>query len=81
MKIGEYVTTQEISNQSACRWVVLVDIKEGVYNSVEGGIIRYISDTKRDAGHIAAQLNLSGTEAVLICGALESLSVGGVFVE
>jgi len=81
MKIGDYVTVQEIADQSIYRWVVLVDIKEGIYNGVEGGTIHYIADTKRDAGYVAAQLNLSGTEAYLTSGALEELSVGGVFVE
>ena len=81
MKIGDYVTTQEIANQSICRWVVLVEMVDDIYGGVEGGIINYIADTKREAGSIAASLNLSGTEAVLVCGALESLSIGGVFVK
>ena len=77
MKIGDYVTVEEIMNQSECRWVVLVDLKEGVYDSVEGGIIKFIESTKTEAGDKAAELNLSGTEAFLVCGALEALSVGG----
>ena len=75
MKIGDYVTTQQIADQSVCRWVVLVDIKDGIYGGVEGGIIKYIEDTKTKAGDKAAELNLSGIEAYLLCGALEPLSV------
>ena len=81
MKIGDYVTVDEIKNQSICRWIVLVDIKEGNYGGVEGGIVKYISDTKKEAGTVAAKLNLSDIEAFLTCGAIEPLSVGGVFVE
>ena len=36
---------------------------------------------KQKPGNKAAELNLSGIEAYLLCGALEPLSVGGVFVE
>jgi len=81
MKIGDYVTTQEIHDQSECRWVVLVNLVDDAYGGVDGGIIEHISHTKTEAGKIAAKLNQSGTEAVIICGAFESLSVGGVFVE
>ena len=81
MKIGDYVTLDEIKHQNVCRWIVLVDIKEGIYGGVEGGIIRHIAETKREAGRIAAKLDLSGTETYLTCGAIEPLSVGGVFVE
>ena len=81
MKIGDYVTVNEIKNQSICRWIVLVDLKEGFYGGVKGGIIKYIEDTKTKAGDKMAELNLKGIEAYLTCGALEPLSVGGVFVE
>jgi len=81
MKIGDYVTVDEIKRQSVYRWIVLVDMKEGNYGGVEGGIIKYIADTKRDAGSVAAKLDLSGMETYLTCGAIEPLSVGGVFVE
>ena len=81
MKIGDYITIDEIKSQSVYRWIVLVDLKEGNYGGVAGGIIKYIADTKREAGSIAANLNLDGTEAYLTCGAFEPLSVGGVFVE
>lgn len=81
MKIGEYVTDAEIMNQSACRWVVLVDLKFDDDGELDGGIIKYITDTKKEAGDKAAELNLSGTTAFVTSGALEPLSVGGVFVE
>jgi len=81
MKIGDYITVQEIADQSAYRWIVLVDLIEGMYSGVKGGTIKYIADTKREAGNVAAELNLGGTEAYLVCGALEPLSVGGLFVE
>jgi hypothetical protein len=81
MKVGDYVTVDEIKSQSICRWIVLTDIKEGNYGSVEGGVIRFIENTKANAGNKAAELDLKGTETFLTCGALESLSVGGVFAE
>ena len=81
MKIGDYITINEIKSQSICHWVVLVDIKESLYGGVEGGIIKYIEDTKTKAGDKAAELNLNGVDAYLTCGALEPVSVGGVFVE
>ena len=81
MKIGDYITVEEIKNQSIYRWLVLVDLKEGIYGGVEGGTIRYVEDTKTKAGNKAAELNLKGIDAYLTCGALEPLSIGGVFVE
>ena len=81
MKIGDYVTTQEIADQSAYRWVVLSDFVYGKYGSVIGGTIRYIADTKTEAGNKEFELSADGVETILICGALETLSVGGVFVE
>ena len=80
MKIGNYITTQEIADQSEYRWVVLGDLQEGEYGIV-GGTIRYIGDTKTEAGDAAYELEKSGEMALLVCGALEPLSVGGVFVE
>jgi len=81
MKIGDYVTVDEIKQQSVYRWIVLADLTEGNYGGVEGGIIKHIANTKREAGSVAAKLDLSGTETLLTCGALEPLSVGGVLVE
>jgi hypothetical protein len=81
MKIGDYVTIDEIKNQSVCRWIVLVDLEDDIYGGVEGGVIKYIENTKIKAGDKTAELNLSGIDAYLTCGALEPLSVGGVFVE
>ena len=81
MNIGDYVTIDEIKNQDVCRWIVLTDLEDDIYGGVEGGTIRHISNTKREAGDIAAEFNLSGVEAFLTCGAFETLSVGGVFVE
>jgi len=84
MKIGEYITVQEIMDQSECRWVVLSDltfVDYGDYEGEEGGIIRCIADTKREAGKIDIALNRDGVDTLLVCGAIEPLSVGGVFVE
>jgi hypothetical protein len=82
MKIGEYITIDEIKNQSICRWVVLVDLDfSAQFGGLEGGIVKFIEDTKTEAGNKAAELNLNGTDATIICGALEDLSVGGVFVK
>ena len=81
MKIGDYVTTQQIADQSIYRWVVLVDLDFTLNGAPKGGIIKYIADTKNEAGQVWADLNLQGVETLLTCGALEPLSVGGVFVE
>jgi len=81
MKIGDYVTVQEIMEQSACRWVVLSDLLIADDYDVEGGVVRFIEDTKIKAGKNAAQLELNGTPTLLVSGTWESLCVGGVFVE
>ena len=81
MKIGDYVTVQEIADQSEYRWVVLTDFEFGEFDSIEGGIVRCIENTNAKAGDVAAELELSGIDTLLVCGALEPLSVGGVLVE
>ena len=81
MKIGDYVTVDEVMNQSECRWVVLVDLTFDNEGDIEGGTISFIADTKVEAGKVAAKLNTSGTEAFLMSGTWETLCVGGVFVE
>jgi len=81
MKIGDYVTTQEVANQSVCRWVVLGDLREGKYGGVCGGVIRHICDTSTEAGDVAYELEKSGEMMLVARGAIEPLSVGGVFVE
>ena len=84
MKIGGYVTVQEIVDQSEYRWVVLSDFEYrdyGGFEDIEGGIIRCIADTKREASKVSVKLHLGGTETLLMSGAIEPLSVGGVFVE
>ena len=84
MKIGDYVAIQEIKDQSEARWVVLTDLEfrqyDG-YDSLESGIVRYIADTKREAGDAICEIEEDGTEAYLLCGALEDLCIGGVIVE
>ena len=81
MKVGDYITVQKIVNQSVCRWVVLIDLKDDIYGGVEGGIIKHIADTKREAGDISAELTLNGADTYLVCGAIQPLCVGGVFAE
>jgi len=56
MKIGDYVTIQEIKNQSVARWVVLTDLVEGKYGGSVGGVIKFIADTKSEAGDVWADL-------------------------
>ena len=80
MKIGDYVTVQEIKNQSECRWVVLSDLVAGKYGGLTGGIIRFIGDNE-DAVNAICGIEADGTNALLVCGALEPLCVGSVFVE
>ena len=80
MKIGDYVTVQQIADQSECRWVVLTDLVAGKYGGTTAGVIRFIGDNEA-AGDVAADFNLNGTDALLVCGALEPLCVGGIFVE
>jgi hypothetical protein len=84
VNIGDCVTVQSIKDQSECRWVVLTDLNfrqlDG-YESLESGIIRYIADTKREAGDAICEIEEDGTEAILICGTLDDLCVGGVIVE
>jgi hypothetical protein len=84
MKIGEYITIQEIANQSEYRWIVLSDFEYcdyGGYEDIEGGIIRCIADTQREASKVSVKLHLDGTNTLLMSGAIEPLSVGGVFVK
>ncbi|MCL1877449.1 MAG: hypothetical protein FWF80_01185 [Defluviitaleaceae bacterium] len=84
MKIGDYVTVQEIKDQSEARWVVLSDFEYrdyGDYEGIDGGIIRCIADTKREASKVSVKLHLSGTDTLLMSGAIEPLCLGGVFVE
>ena len=81
MKIGDYVTTQEIMNQSKCRWVVLSDLVLGEYNAVEGGIIRVIADTKKESWEKEVELGLADEDTILIGGSGQGLIVGGVLVE
>jgi len=81
MKVGEYVTVQEIMNQSEARWVVLSDIEPTPRHGVKGGTIRCIAYTKREAGMFAAELAQNDVDTVLISGSWEELVVGGVFVE
>jgi len=80
MKIGDYVTVQAIKDQSECRWVVLTDLVAGKYNGVTGGVIRFIGDNE-EAVNAICDIEADGTNALLVCGALEPLCVGSVFVE
>ena len=81
MKIGDYVTVDEVHNQSVCRWVVLVDLDfSAPYGGLKGGIIKFIEDTKTKAGAKEAELG-QDVDTILISGALEPLSIGGVFVD
>ena len=75
------LTIDEVKNQSICRWVLLTDLVDDIYGGVEGGIITFIEDTKTKAGEKESELCSNGVETFLTCGALEPLSVGGVFVE
>ncbi|MCL1878733.1 MAG: hypothetical protein FWF80_07735 [Defluviitaleaceae bacterium] len=83
MKIGNYVTIQGIKDQREARWVVLSDLDFDTNGDVEGGFIRYVSDTKGSAGDFAYELDRDGTENLLVCGTLHEyeLCVGGVLVE
>ena len=81
MKIGDYVTVDEVMNQSACRWVVLSDLQETELGGIKGGTIRFIADTKTEAGNMAVKLEQSGHTTYTVNGALDALCVGGVFVE
>jgi len=81
MKIGDYVTVQEIMNQSEVRWVVLSDFIFSELGGLIGGIIRCIADDDSNAGDVAAKLEQAGTPATIVSGTWETLCVGGVFVE
>jgi hypothetical protein len=84
MKIGDYVTVQEIMNQSESRWVVISDFifhDYGDYEGLKGGTVRAVAHTKREAGKKATELEHDGIPTLLISGTWEHLHVGGVFVE
>ena len=84
MKVGDYVTIQAIKDQSECRWVVLTDLEYkdyGGFDDIDGGIIRCIADTKREAGKVNIKLNSDENPSILISGTIETLSVGGIFVK
>jgi len=80
MKIGDFVTVQQIADQSECRWVVLSDLVESKYGGSEAGIIRFIGDNE-EATDVSVELESSGIDTVVVCGALEPLCVGGIFIE
>ena len=83
MKVGDYVTIQAIKDQSVARWVVLTDLVRkdyGYCTGTDGGVIRFIGDNE-EAGDAAAELEDNGIPTLVIRGAIEPLSVGGVFVE
>ena len=81
MNIGDYVTVQDIANQTAHRWVVLVDLKTDDDGDIDGGTIKYIEDTKVKAGNKRAKLSDKGITSLLVSGSAEGLVVGGVFVK
>jgi hypothetical protein len=78
MNIGDYITIDEIKSQSVCRWIVLSDLVDDIYGGVEGGVIRVIANTKKEAGEKRTALSTNGADTIIICGAFEELSVGGV---
>lgn len=83
MKIGDYVTVDEIMNQGTCRWVVLADLDfSSPFGGVKGGIIKCIADTKKEASEEEAKLCLGDVDTYLVSGTWEdSLVIGGVFAE
>ena len=81
MNIGDIVTVQDIANQNHHRWVVLIDLITTNDGDIKGGTIKYIEDTKIKAGNKALKLHKNGVTTLLVCGALEPLSLGGVFVK
>jgi len=83
MKIGDYVTTEVVMNQSAYKWVVLVDlvIDDGGIG-VLGGVIKFIEDTKTEASRKAKTLYEKDVDALLIPGLPdETCILGGVLVK
>jgi hypothetical protein len=81
MNIGEYVTIQDIKNQTLHRWVVLVDLVTDDDGDIDGGTVKYIENTKVKAGNKKAKLYDKGITALLVSGSTEGLCVGGVFVK
>ena len=81
MNIGDSVLIQDIANQSTHRWVVLADLIFSIEGDVEGGTIKYIEDTKIKAGNKELMLHNKGITTLLVCGALEPLNIGEVFVK
>ena len=59
---------------------MLTDLVAGKYGGTTAGIIRFIGDNDAAVDAIC-NIEADGTHAVLVCGALEELCVGGVFVE
>jgi len=80
MKIGDYVTVQEIANQSICPWVVLKNLNIDDDGDIWGGTVCFIADTRIEAGNASVELDLNGETTLLVSGAIEPLSVGGVLV-
>jgi len=80
MKIGDYVTTLDIASQSCLRWVVLTQLNIDDEGDIEGGIISFVADTRVEAAERSVALDLSGETTLLVSGAIEPLSVGGVLV-
>ena len=80
MNIGDYVTTLEIASQSNLRWVVLTNLRIDDEGDIEGGVINFIADTRVEAAERSVSLDLNGETTLLVSGAIEPLSVGGVLV-
>ena len=79
MNIGDVVTIQDIANQTFHRWVVLADLTSD-NGGVKGGTIMHIEETKAKASNKELKLHKKGISTLLVCGALEPLNIGGVFV-
>jgi len=80
MKIGDYVTVQNIANQETLRWVVLKNLDFNDEGDIKGGVIGFISNSRIEAANASVAMDISGDTTLLVSGATDTLTVGGVLI-
>jgi hypothetical protein len=80
MKIGEKRSIIAIKNQDKYKWVVLSPLTVNETGEIEGGVIYYCTQSRADAGKKASKRRKENERALVVEGAISSVSVGEVFV-
>jgi len=80
MKIGEKISIIAIKNQDNYKWVVLSPLTVNETGEIEGGVVYYYTQSRADAGKKASKRRRENERALIVEGAISSVSVGEVFV-